>query len=55
MTISLPSIVHRFDLGHRIAVEITASDPSFAGGPGPADVVVSSTDPINQFSLPVVP
>ncbi|MCX6491377.1 MAG: ABC transporter ATP-binding protein [Rhodococcus sp.] len=55
VTISLPSIVHRFDRGHRVAVEITASDPSFAGGPGPADVTVSSTDPINQFSLPVVP
>lgn len=55
VTISLPSIVHRFDRGHRIAVEITASDPSFAGGPGPAEVTVASTDSINEFSLPVVP
>ncbi|MDV6231125.1 CocE/NonD family hydrolase [Rhodococcus cercidiphylli] len=55
VTISLPSIVHRFDRGHRIGVDITASDPSFAGGPGPADVTFSSTDPINQFSLPTVP
>ncbi|OZD72582.1 hypothetical protein CH272_15285 [Rhodococcus sp. 05-340-1] len=55
VTISLPNIVHRFDRGHRIGVDITASDPSFAGGPGPADVTFSSTDPINQFSLPVTP
>ncbi|OZC97391.1 hypothetical protein CH275_24940 [Rhodococcus sp. 06-235-1A] len=54
VTISLPSIVHRFDRGHSIALEITASDPSFAGGPGPADVTVSSTDRINQLSLPTV-
>ncbi|CCQ15122.1 putative uncharacterized protein [Rhodococcus sp. AW25M09] len=55
VTISLPSIVHRFDRDHRIAVEITASDPSFAGGPGPADVTIASSDPINRISLPTVP
>ena len=55
VTISLPGIVHRFDRGHRVAVEITASDPSFAGGPGPADVTFSSADSINEFSLPTVP
>ncbi|MBY4129510.1 ABC transporter ATP-binding protein [Rhodococcus fascians] len=55
VSISLPSIVHRFDRGHRVGVDITASDPSFAGGPGPANVTFSSTDSTNRLSLPTVP
>ncbi|GGG24405.1 hypothetical protein GCM10007304_42810 [Rhodococcoides trifolii] len=55
VSVSLPGIVHRFDTGHRIAVEITASDPSFAGGPGPADVTWAQSDASNELSLPVVP
>lgn len=53
--ITLPGVVHRFDVGHRPELVLAASDATYKGlgVPGPVTVVDSPTAP-NVLSFPVV-
>ncbi|MGZ8177894.1 CocE/NonD family hydrolase [Williamsia sp. SKLECPSW1] len=52
VAVTLPGLVHRFDVGHRLRIEITGGDPSFRNGLQGQPVTVLS-GPDTTLTLPV--
>ncbi|MCQ4121370.1 CocE/NonD family hydrolase [Rhodococcus tibetensis] len=53
--ITLSAIVHRFEPGHRLRVALSGADNNFRGGLTPARVTVTTGDPGQMLTVPVVP
>ena len=53
--ILLPGIVHRFGVGHRIAIYLAGGDTNYRGGITPTAVTVTTGTSSQALSLPVVP
>ncbi|MFC0451809.1 CocE/NonD family hydrolase [Rhodococcus jostii] len=51
--VTMPAIVHRFDEGHRVRLEVSGGDPSFRGGLVPHQVTIAAGDPGQVLVLPV--
>jgi ABC-2 type transport system ATP-binding protein len=54
VTVTLPAIVHRFDVGHRLRLVLATTDQAYAG-PTDAAAYTVSVDPGTVFDLPLVP
>jgi ABC-2 type transport system ATP-binding protein len=55
VTITLPAIVHRFGVGHRIELVLAAGDLNYRGGLISTPVVVSTGSTGQALTLPIVP
>lgn len=53
--IVLPAVVHDFEVGHRIEIDLTGSDLNYHGSSVDQIVSVNTSDPGQTFSLPIVP
>jgi putative CocE/NonD family hydrolase len=55
VTVELPAIVHRFEVGHRLAVVLAGGDLAYRGSTAPQPVTLSTGPGLNQqLTLPVV-
>ena len=52
VTLTMPAVVHRFEPGHRIQLDLAGGDLNYRGGQLAADVLVSSGG--QMLSLPTV-
>lgn len=54
VSITLPGIVHRFDVGHRLELMLAGGDIDYRGGLEPTAITVATGSPGQVLDLPVV-